>query len=387
MASLYIITETGRVQGDEKEFSLPSPTLAIIATVCWNNLPTVDLKDSNHSRVALGDGATAMVFKTRIWKRGWQHSEGMVAVKQKRRQGSYASSERSLGDWLRSCLNDIRIGSHPKLSAHPNILEVLAISWEHFEEGDRMRSPCVIYPLADGGTLASFVKSRTFIGSQVILELFIDVLAGLKALHQYQVIHGDIKMDNVLLFKVENGSVKAKLSDFSHSIFLDDNWQGNSNYTGTRPFYIPEVRRQRKTNDPINDLRASDVYGLGVLLWAIFAGSKVLVDIVASALKCENWQEDVEQALEGSHPGELLRICLKDLEENYFLFHNSRDALSQEAADGFRDLLTACLADDPLKRGSVAFLMGKSLELQRLVGAEAAGERWVYFICFHWPIN
>ena len=60
--------------------------------------------------------------------------------------------------------------------------------------------------------------------------------AGLEALHACEIVHGDFKLDNVLIFKHPDRGFLAKLSNFSHSIPI----KSASEYIGMDEYGPPE---------------------------------------------------------------------------------------------------------------------------------------------------
>lgn len=111
------------------------------------------------------------------------------------------------------------------------------------------------------------------------IDLCVDVTAGLAALHQAGIIHGDVKADNVLIFDspVHSGHKKyvAKLSDFGSIILLDDARMPGRyvRYYGTSLTNAPETLAQSGKNAiPPDMLIRCDIYSLGLLFLQIVAG-------------------------------------------------------------------------------------------------------------------
>ena len=50
--------------------------------------------------------------------------------------------------------------------------------------------------------------------------LYLDVVKGVQGLHEANIIHGDLKGDNVLVFISAKGVPRAKVSDFGFSSTL-----------------------------------------------------------------------------------------------------------------------------------------------------------------------
>lgn len=101
----------------------------------------------------------------------------------------------------------------------------------------------------------------------LLLTLLGDVVSGVDYLHSKNIIHGDLKPDNVML-KMDSGApigVVAKITDFGLSTTLGPQATHVSNYNSGTPFYVaPEVLSEGRAT------KASDIYSFGVLLWEVF---------------------------------------------------------------------------------------------------------------------
>jgi serine/threonine protein kinase len=147
------------------------------------------------------------------------------------------------------------------------------------------------------------------------LRLCHDVANGIAELHSCGVIHGDIKLGNILLFGDLNEieSVSAKVADFSHSIVLSDyispsNLNARPLYTGTRPFMIPEVRKQDMameslplSGEPFSPIilenyRACDMYSLGILIYDIVHGGMSMSERICSIIIEKDMANNLERS-------------------------------------------------------------------------------------------
>uniref|UniRef100_A0A7S3R7F3 Protein kinase domain-containing protein n=1 Tax=Dunaliella tertiolecta TaxID=3047 RepID=A0A7S3R7F3_DUNTE len=96
-----------------------------------------------------------------------------------------------------------------------------------------------------------------------VLQLLLDIAQGTLYLHNLQIIHGDLKPENVLLKADKNASVGlvAKLTDFGLAIILGPTATHASNFRSGTPFYCaPEVSTSGRTT------KASDVFSFGVVM-------------------------------------------------------------------------------------------------------------------------
>ena len=122
---------------------------------------------------------------------------------------------------------------------------------------------CLVLEYCSGGDLDSLLKNPTLSENLTWftdkLRIANEVAQGLAYLHGKQILHRDIKTENILV----DDSMRMKVSDFGESRQLKE---GDTNLTtvGTKFYIAPEVFR----GDSVYDDR-SDVFGYGVLLIAL----------------------------------------------------------------------------------------------------------------------
>ncbi len=164
---------------------------------------------------------------------------------------------------------------------HPNIARLL--------DGGRTESgqPYIVMEYIDGESIASF-SQRESLSIRQRLDLFIAVCEAVQYAHSQLVIHRDIKPSNVLV--THNG--QPKLLDFGIAKLLDDPAQAGLTRADMRPMTPEYASPEQLTGAPVTT--ATDVYGLGVLLYQILSGelpfdmrSKTSPQIVEMVCKTE----------------------------------------------------------------------------------------------------
>jgi len=176
-----------------------------------------------HSTV--GEGETYIVEKC-------LYGQKLVAVKHLKMGGSQTDSNK-LRKRLSNLLLDLRIMHHSPLQSHPNILNLVGYGWDI--QGERL-NPFVVVDYASKGSGRSYLqgyRGRMPFGSKLI---FIeDIIAGLWALHGCGIVHGDLKLDNVLVFHSWDRPSNAimKICDFGHSLIPLENKDRRIWYHGT----------------------------------------------------------------------------------------------------------------------------------------------------------
>lgn len=167
---------------------------------------------------AVGEGGTSSVTKC-DWK------GRVVAVKYIKldvlgNEHRFYSLERR----LRSVLQEICIMHHEPLVKHPNILGLLGYGWQ-IAGGAPL--PYIVVEYGACGTLRSWLRSKASTGTAWLrakLTMAAFVAAGLMALHECGIVHGDLKLDNVIVFGDLDrpADAIAKIADFSHSILVSE---------------------------------------------------------------------------------------------------------------------------------------------------------------------
>jgi serine/threonine protein kinase len=161
-------------------------------------------------------------------------------------------------------LLELRVLTHPPLIAHENIVNLLQLGWEGDAVDISRKWPVLVMEYADLGTLTDYFDREPRLPWSVRKTLCEDVSRGLLALHQCGIVHGDLKLENSLVFSTNEGrSCKVKLSDFGGALLDSDALE--SIPMATPPWNAPEW----KSNRSRSQLISSDVYSLGLLLWRI----------------------------------------------------------------------------------------------------------------------
>ncbi|KAJ5140657.1 hypothetical protein N7448_004065 [Penicillium atrosanguineum] len=202
-----------------------------------------------------------------------RYQGSVVAIKRIRiDEHGKESDRRHFQRRLQSVLREILIMCHPPLAHHPNVISLLGYGWTVEEQ---RTSPFVSVEFASKGSLREYIKEGQSMKTKLILMG--DVGAGLMALHKCGIIHGDLKMDNVVVFaslERPSGSV-AKVSDFGHSILASSTPKKRTQYFGTALYNAPEVSTQRSQPIPEDQLHKCDIWAFGLCVWEILADGQV----------------------------------------------------------------------------------------------------------------
>ncbi|GIL63498.1 hypothetical protein Vafri_17548 [Volvox africanus] len=163
----------------------------------------------------------------------------------------------------------------------------------------------VIQEYCDRGTLESAIRKSFFratprwglrLARRALLRSAVEIARGLLHLHDWGVVHGDVKPANVLLgsSKEDRRGFVAKVADFGLAHVLPSDV--NSLYTdswGSLAYMAPETFRGKVS-------RATDVWSFGVCLWQMLTGerpydgyrySELILGIKEGTLELQ-WPED-----------------------------------------------------------------------------------------------
>ena len=233
--------------------------LIILASSQLNNL-SIDNRLHATTGAYIGRGATYNV------ERREATGKRVVAVKHIRQDedqrspntpGSGISRHR-----LMSVLREVQVLLHPPLRRQRNIAKILAHGW------DEEILPFIVMEFADLGTASRFLQNEERAWNDMA-RLVVDVASGLSMLHGCDIVHGDVKLENVLMFSEAGGEFVAKLSDFG---FCCAEPLGEYQYVGTRLLNASEIRHPETlvTVDAGRAFMRCDVYSFGILTWETF---------------------------------------------------------------------------------------------------------------------
>jgi eukaryotic-like serine/threonine-protein kinase len=142
-----------------------------------------------------------------------------------------------------------------KLS-HPNVVSVI-------DAGEDGGHPYIVFEYVEGETLKQRINRVGALDPQEALAYAIEIARGLTVAHARNMVHRDIKPQNVLI----DSEGRAKLTDFGISRQLEqDGMTATGRVLGTTDYVAPEQAMGHGV-DP-----RSDVYSLGVVLYEMLIG-------------------------------------------------------------------------------------------------------------------
>ena len=140
---------------------------------------------------------------------------------------------------------------------HPNIARLLT----YFDEGNN--KTYLVFEYFEGTNLQNYAKNHNNIDEKLIIHIMKHVLYGLHYLHSNNIMHRDIKPDNILM----NSNYDIKIIDFGISAMIGDHkifGDLATNFTQIgRPDYLcPEILNDTKKYD-----QKCDIFSLGYTIY------------------------------------------------------------------------------------------------------------------------
>ena len=123
----------------------------------------------------------------------------------------------------------------------------------------------LVMDYCEGGTLRDVMNFSKTLSVHQCLDLINDILLGLEHAHDANIIHCDIKPENVLL-KITTQGWLAKISDFGIAR-LSQEIDSDSNNTGSPGYMAPERFYGQFS-------AGSDIYAVGIILYELLVGKR-----------------------------------------------------------------------------------------------------------------
>jgi serine/threonine protein kinase len=153
---------------------------------------------------------------------------------------------------------------------HPNIVEVYDLGRL---PDDR---PYLVMERLHGRNFGNLLEERGPLPLAEVVQLLSQVAAALELVHHKGIVHRDIKLENLMLCRKEDGTELVKVLDFGIAAMLDParglaTTTSQGNITGTPLYMAPEA-----IFDQVFDRRA-DVYSLAVVAYFLLTGQPPFV--------------------------------------------------------------------------------------------------------------
>ncbi|CAK66581.1 unnamed protein product (macronuclear) [Paramecium tetraurelia] len=144
---------------------------------------------------------------------------------------------------------------------HRNIISLIDLFIEH-------ELIALVFEYQEGGTLYDFLVQKQFqLTDSEVKIIMKQILKGLRHLQKQEIIHRDIKLDNIM-FTEFNNIKSLKIIDFGCAAFINDS-KAKSIKCGTLGYIAPEI-----LNDQYYDY-SSDIYSVGSIFHILLSGTRI----------------------------------------------------------------------------------------------------------------
>lgn len=242
-------------------------------------------------RAQIGAGGMAVVYKATDTKTG-----NVVALKVLRRE---YNSDR---DFVRRFAREAEAASK---MFHENIVNTL----DYGEDGgDRY----IVMEYVEGQTLKEMIRSMGFIPAKTAIPMCIRILAAVDHAHKNNIVHRDIKPQNILVD--QNGQVKV--ADFGIARKLNQDTEHTRHDPGETMGSVHYFSPEQASGESVDE--KSDLYSVGIVLYEMLTGQLPFDGDTALSVALKHVNEDPESMrnLEPSVSKALDEVVLRALSKD-----------------------------------------------------------------------
>ncbi|WP_294601953.1 Stk1 family PASTA domain-containing Ser/Thr kinase [uncultured Lactobacillus sp.] len=208
--------------------------------------------------------------------------------------------------------------------SHPNIVMVLDVGTDH-------GLPYMVMEYVDGPDLKDYIRANSPLNLGNIIKIMDQILSAMSLAHKHNVIHRDLKPQNILMDKHGN----IKIADFGIAVALNQNSVTQTNSAiGSVHYMSPEQTRGGLVT------KQSDIYSLGIILYELITGNVPFNGDSAVSIALKHAQEpipsirkqdpNIPQALENV----VLKATAKDPRDRYNSAKEMKDDLDTSLEPG-----------------------------------------------------
>lgn len=184
--------------------------------------------------------------------------------------------------------------------AHPNIVNV-------YDVGDEQNINYIVMELVEGITLKTYIEKKGRLTVKEATSIAIQVGAGLEIAHNNQIVHRDIKPQNIIISR----EGKVKVTDFGIAKSVSSN-TNTSDAMGSVHYTSPEQARGGYSD------AKSDIYSLGIVMYEMVTGRVPFDGETTVVVAVKHLQEDIvsPRVYASDIPVSLEHIILKCTEKS-----------------------------------------------------------------------
>ncbi|RMD40661.1 hypothetical protein DV735_g4486, partial [Chaetothyriales sp. CBS 134920] len=233
---------------ERKEVRMSSMSESEVMTKLKQVVSRENPMDSYAKQKKIGQGASGSVYVARV-KESATSQIARELFRTHGPKGQVAIKQMDLRNQPRKELivNEIIV---MKDSKHPNIVNFL----DSFLQ-EASNELWVVMEFMEGGALTDVIENNAVITEDQIATICHETCKGLAHLHSQDIIHRDIKSDNVLLDRMGN----VKITDFGFCAKLTESKSKRATMVGTPYWMAPEVVKQKEYGPKV------DIWSLGIM--------------------------------------------------------------------------------------------------------------------------
>ncbi|OQS02289.1 EF hand containing protein [Thraustotheca clavata] len=147
------------------------------------------------------------------------------------------------------------------LNGHPHVVQLIDYYCE-----DNFVSLVMEY--AKFGDLNTFMEKNGALSEKSVRHIVVQLLQAIEACHAKNIVHRDIKLDNILITDIDGDKLTVQLADFG----LSTNAQHPlSRCCGTPSYMAPEMLYSEESNSPSYNLSV-DIWSFGIAICSLLTG-------------------------------------------------------------------------------------------------------------------
>ena len=158
---------------------------------------------------------------------------------------------------------------------HANIVNV-------YDVGEENGIYYIVMELVEGITLKKYIDKKGILGIREAVSIAIQVAQGIDAAHKHNIVHRDIKPQNIIISK----EGKVKVTDFGIARAASSNTI-NSSVMGSVHYISPEQARGGYSDEK------SDIYSFGITLFEMITGKVPFEGDTTVAVALQHIQDDM----------------------------------------------------------------------------------------------
>jgi len=184
--------------------------------------------------------------------------------------------------------------------AHPNIVNV-------YDVGDEMNINYIVMEMVEGITLKTYIEKKGKLTIKEATSIAIQMGAGLEIAHNNQIVHRDIKPQNIIISR----EGKVKVTDFGIAKSVSSN-TNTADAMGSVHYTSPEQARGGYSD------AKSDIYSLGIVMYEMVTGRVPFDGDTTVVVAVKHLQEDMvsPKVYASEIPVSLEHIILKCMEKS-----------------------------------------------------------------------